>query len=181
MHALLHSVPPALQQATVDPCLCWRLLDTYGQVWVTLVGSLLLSPRFCLCCQEFVSQSCVSSGSPMIRLITTSSKRAYGLPRPAAPRAPAPEAVRCWPIPPQDTLSPLDCKEIQPVHPKGNQSWIFFWIDAEAETPIFWPHDVKSWLIWKDPDAGKDWRQEKGKTEDEMVGWHHWLIGHEFE
>ena len=78
--------------------------------------------------------------------------------------------------------SPLDCKEIQPVHPKGNQSWIFIGrADTEAETPILWPPDVKSWLIWKDPDAGKDWGQEeKEKTEDEMVGWHHWLNGHEF-
>ena len=79
--------------------------------------------------------------------------------------------------------SPLDRREIQPVHPKGNQSWIFIErTDAEAETPILWPPNVKSWLIWKDPDAGKDWRQkEKGTTEDEMVGWHHWLNGHEFE
>ena len=79
--------------------------------------------------------------------------------------------------------SPLDCKEIQPVHPKGNQSWIFIGrTDDEAEIPIVWPPDVKNWLIWKDPDAGKDWRQEeKGTTEDEMVGWHHWLNGHEFE
>ena len=77
--------------------------------------------------------------------------------------------------------SPLDCKEIQPVHPKGNQSWVFIGrSDVEAETPIFWPPDVKSWLIWKDPDAGKDWGQEKGMTEDEMIGWHHWLDGHEF-
>ena len=71
--------------------------------------------------------------------------------------------------------SPLNCKEIQPVHPKENQSWIIFGrTDAEAETPILWPRDAKSWLIWKDPDAGKDWRrEEKGMTEDEMVGWHH--------
>ena len=68
--------------------------------------------------------------------------------------------------------SPLDYKEIQPVHPKGNQSWIFIWrTDAEAETPILWPPDAQSWLIWKDPDAGKDWGQEeKGMTEDEMFG-----------
>ena len=73
--------------------------------------------------------------------------------------------------------SPLDCKEIKPVNPKGNQSWIFTErTDTEAETLILWPPDVKSWLIWKDPSAGKDWRQEeKGRTEDEMVGWHHWL------
>ena len=79
--------------------------------------------------------------------------------------------------------SPLDCKEIQPVHPKGNQSWIFVErTDAEAEAPILCPLDMKNWLIWKDPDAGKDWRQEeKGMTEDEMVGWHHRLDGHEFE
>ena len=79
--------------------------------------------------------------------------------------------------------SPWNCKEIQPVHPKGNQSWIFIGkTDAEAETSILWPPDGKNWLIGKDPDAGKDWRQEqKGTTEDEMVGWHHWLNGHEFE
>ena len=79
--------------------------------------------------------------------------------------------------------SPLDCKEIQPDHPKGNQSWIFIGMtDAEAETPIFWSPDAKYWLIWKDPDAGKNWRwEEKGTTEDKMVGWHHWLNGHEFE
>jgi len=77
--------------------------------------------------------------------------------------------------------SPLDCKEVQPVHPKGNHSWVFIGRTDEAETPILWPPDVKSWLIWKDPDAGKDWRQEeKGTTEDEMVGWHHRLNGHEF-
>ena len=79
--------------------------------------------------------------------------------------------------------SPLDCKEIKPVHPKGNQSWIFTGrTDAEAEAPILWPPDAKNWLIGKDPDAGKDWRQEKRwTTEDELVGWHHQLDGHEFE
>ena len=79
--------------------------------------------------------------------------------------------------------SPLDCKEIQLVHPKGDQSWVFIGrTDAEAETPILWPPDAKSWLIWNDPDVGKDWRQEeKGTTEDEMVGWHQWLNGDEFE
>ena len=78
--------------------------------------------------------------------------------------------------------SPLDCKEIQPVHPKGDQSWIFIGrTDVEAETPTLCPPDMKSWLIWKDPDAGKDWRwEEKGTSEDETVGWHHWLNGHEF-
>ena len=79
--------------------------------------------------------------------------------------------------------SPLDCKEVQPVYPKGDQSWVFIGrTDAEAETPILWPPHAKSWLIGKDPDAGRDWGQEeKGMTEDEMAGWHHWLDGHEFE
>ena len=78
--------------------------------------------------------------------------------------------------------SPLDCKEIKPVSPRGNQSWIFIGrTDAEAEAPILWPTDAKNQIIRKDPDAGKDWRQgEKGTTEDEMVGWHHWFNGHEF-
>ena len=78
--------------------------------------------------------------------------------------------------------SPLDCKEIQPVHPKGDQSWVFIGrTGVEAETPILWPPDWKNWLIWKDPDAGKDWGQEeKGTTEDEMVGWNHRFNGHEF-
>ena len=77
--------------------------------------------------------------------------------------------------------SPLGCKEIQPIHPKGAQSWVFIWgTDVEAETTILWPPDAKSWLIWKDPDAGKDWGQEKGIAEDEMVGWHHWVNGHGF-
>ena len=78
--------------------------------------------------------------------------------------------------------SPLDCKEIQPVQPKENQSWIVIGrTDAEAEIPTLWAPDVKNWLIGKDPDAGKDWRQEEKMTEDEMVGWHHQFDGHEFE
>ena len=79
--------------------------------------------------------------------------------------------------------SPLDCKEIQLVHSEGDPSWVFFGrTDAKAETPILWPPDAKSWLIGKDPDAGRDWGQEeKGTTEDEMAGWHHWPDGHEFE
>ena len=79
--------------------------------------------------------------------------------------------------------SPLDNKEIKPVNPKGNKPWIFIGrTDAEAETQIFWPSDAKSWLIGKDPDAGEDWGQEeKGMTEDEMVEWHHWFDGYEFE
>ena len=89
-----------------------------------------------------------------------------------------------WTVVLEKTLeSPLDSKEIQSVHPKGNQSWILIGrTDAEAETPILWPPAAKSWLIWKDPDAGKGWGQEeKGTTEDEMVGWHHWIYEHEFE
>ena len=89
-----------------------------------------------------------------------------------------------WTLVLEKTLeSPLDCKEIQPIHPKGDQSWVFTGrTDVEAETQILWPPDVKSWLIGKDPDAGTDWGQEeKGTTEDEVVGWHHWLDGHEFE
>ena len=77
----------------------------------------------------------------------------------------------------------LDSKKIKPVNPKGNQLYIFIGrTDSEAKTPIIWPPDVKNWLIWKDSAAGKDWRwEDKGMTEDEMVGWHHWLNGHEFE
>ena len=88
-----------------------------------------------------------------------------------------------WAVVLEKTLeSPLDYKEIQPVHPKGDQSWVFIGrTDAEAETLILWPPDAKSWLIWKDPDAGKDWGQEeKRMTEDEMVVWHHRLDGHGF-
>ena len=88
-----------------------------------------------------------------------------------------------WTVVLEKTLeSPLDCKEIQPVHPRGDQFWVFIGrTDIEAETPILWPPDAKSGLIWKDPDPGKDWGQEeKGVTEGEMIGWHHWLNGHEF-
>ena len=88
-----------------------------------------------------------------------------------------------WTVVLEKTLeNPLDCKEIQPIHPKGDQSWVFIArTDVEAETPILWPPDAKSWFIWKNPDAGEDWRQEeKGTTEDEMVGWHHRLNGHGF-
>ena len=82
----------------------------------------------------------------------------------------------------EDSWESLNCKEIEPVDPKGNQSWIFTGrTDAEAEAPILWPPDVKNWLTGKDPDAGRDCKQEKGTTEDEMVGWHHRLDGHEFE
>ena len=96
----------------------------------------------------------------------------------------APKNWCFWTVMLEKTLEgPLDCKEIQPVHPKGNQYWIFIGkTDAEAETPVLWPPDAKDWLIRKDPDAGKDQRQEKKRTtEDEMVGWHYRLDGHEFE
>ena len=89
-----------------------------------------------------------------------------------------------WPVVLEKTLErPLDCMEIQPAHPKEDRSWVFTGrTDVEAETPILWPPDTKNWLIWKDPDAGKDWGpEEKGTTENEMVGWHYQLSGHEFE
>ena len=89
-----------------------------------------------------------------------------------------------WTVVLEKTLeSPLDCKEIQPVHPKGDQSWVFIGrTDAEADTPILWPPHAKSWLVGKDSDAGRDWGQEeKEMTEDEMARWHHWFDGHEFE
>ena len=94
----------------------------------------------------------------------------------------APKNWCFWTVMLEKTLeSPLDCKEIQPVHPKGDQSWVFIGrTNVEAETPILWSPDVKSWLIWKDPDARKYWGQEKATTEDELVGWHHWLDGHGF-
>ena len=95
----------------------------------------------------------------------------------------APKNLCFWTVVLEKTLeSPLNSKETQPVHPKGNQSWLFIGrTDAEAEAPILWPPDAKNWLIWKDPDACKDWSQEvKRTTEDEMVGWHHWLNGHQF-
>ena len=95
----------------------------------------------------------------------------------------APKNWCFWAVVLEKTLeSPLDCKEVQPVHPKGDQSWIFIGrTDAEAETPLLWPPNAKTWLIGKDPDAGEDWRREKGMTEDKMVGWHHWFNGHEFD
>ena len=89
-----------------------------------------------------------------------------------------------WTVPLEKILeNPLDSKEIKPVNPKGNQPWIFIGrTDTETEAPILWPHDMKSWLIGKDPDAGENWgKEEKGVTEDEMVGWYHRLNGHEFE
>ena len=96
----------------------------------------------------------------------------------------APKNWCFWTVVLEKTLeSPLDCKEVQPVHPKGDQSWVFIGrTDAKAETPVLWPPHAKSWLIGKDSDAGRHWGQEeKGMTEDEMAGWHHWLDGRESE
>ena len=94
-----------------------------------------------------------------------------------------PENLCFWPVVLEKTFeSPLDSKQVQPVHPKGNQSWLFIGrTDAEAKAPILCPPDAKNWLNRKDPDAGKEWRQEKETTEDEMVGLYHWLDKHEFE
>ena len=111
MHVLLHSVPPTLQQATTNPRLCWRLLDTHKQVWVSLfwvhfsflLGSDVHKVLF-VPCKNLFPQSCVNSGSSMVGLMATSSKRAYFIPRSAAPRAPAPAAGHCWPVPLQETL-----------------------------------------------------------------------------
>ena len=97
------------------------------------------------------------------------------------PRSPS-STLHPPPSPPLPLECPLDSKEIKPVNLKGKQSWIFSGrTDAEAEAPILWSPDAKNWLTGKDPDAGKDWRQEEKATEDEMVGWHHQLDGHEFE
>ena len=95
----------------------------------------------------------------------------------------APKNCFFWTVVLEKTLeSLLDCKEVQTVHPKGNRSWIFIGrTDAESEAPILWPSDAKNQLTGKDPDVGKDWGQEKRMIEDEMVGWHHRLDGHEFE
>ena len=94
----------------------------------------------------------------------------------------APKNWCFWTVVLEKTLeSPLEYKEVQPVHPEGDESWVFIGrTDVEAETPVFWPLDAKSWLIWKDPNAGEDWRHEKGTTEDEMIGWYHQLYGHGF-
>ena len=107
----------------------------------------------------------------------------YGCESWAIKKSWAPKNWYFWTMVLEKTLeSPLDCMEIQLAHPKGDQSWVFIGrTDVDAETAILWPPDTKSWLIWKDPDAGKDWGQEeKGMTEDEIFGWHHLLNGHEF-
>ena len=136
-----------------------------------------------LCCDETELRSIHSPDSLSSQIYGFSSSQVW-MWESAYNESWAPKNECFWTVVLEKTLeSPLDCKDIQPVNPKGNQSWIFIGrSDAEAETPKIWPSNVKSWLIWKDPDAGKDWRwEEKGMTEDEMVGWHHRLDGHEFE
>ena len=136
MHALLHSVPPTLLQATADPHLCCRLLYTNGQVWVSLLlGSLLLSPGswctqgFVCALQDSISQSCVSSGSSMVGLMATSPKRAYAIPRSAVPRAPAPAAVHCWPVPPQEILKHSSgLVSVGSLHPGVHKVCLSLWM-----------------------------------------------------
>ena len=142
-------------------------------------------------CENEVAQSCLTLSNPMDCSLPGSSIHGIFQARVLEWGAIAFSKERwalkkwCfWTLVLEKTLeSSLDWKEIKPVYPKGNQSWIFIGrTDAEAETPILWAPDAKNWLIWKDLNAGKDWRcEEKGMTEDEMVRWHHWLNGHEFE
>ena len=164
------SVPNSFVSLFIFYNLSYLLLKTIGCLSGCLVASTSVQKLFCGICSafnwsfdEFVGEKVVSPSY---------SSAILGLPN------------WCfWTVVLEETLeSPLDCKEIQPVHPKGDNSWVFFGrTDVEAETSILWSPDAKSWLIWKDPDAGKDWRlEEKGVTGDEMVGWHHWLDGHEF-
>ena len=148
----------------------WCLL--LGRKVMTNLDSILKSKRHCFADKGLCSQSCGFSSSH-VWMWELDCKESWSL-----------KNWCFWTVVLEKTLeSHLDCKEIQPIHPKGNQSWIFIGrTDVEAETPILWPPDAKSWLIWKDPDAGKYRRQEeKGMTEDEMVGWHHQLNGQEFE
>ena len=128
---LLHSVPPTLQQATINPHLCWRLLDTHGQVWVGLLwGSLLLSPGSWYtqgsvwALRAFVFQSCVSSGGSMVGLMATSSKRVYAIPRSAAPRAPAPAAGHGCPVPLQETLKHSEAGSVSVGSPGVHRGFI---------------------------------------------------------
>ena len=148
-----------------------KLKDAYsleGKLWPTYIA---YSKGETLLCQQGPSSQGYGFSSSHVWMWELDYKESW-----------APKNWCFWTVVLEKTLeSPLDCKKIQPVHSKGDQSWIFIGrTDAEAETPILWPPDAKSWLIGKDPDAGKDWRQEeKGTTEDEMFGWHHW--GNEFE
>ena len=170
---------------------------TVSSVWrctLTVSGFLKSKPHFCLTPKsnwswfEFQFQS----GGKFVNHVTKTRwwsnnglmMPAYGCESWTIKKAEHQRNWCFWTVVLEKTLeSHLDCKEIQPVHPKGDQSWLFIGrTDAEAETPILWLPDSKSWLIGKDPDAGKDWRQEdKGTTEDEMIGWHHWLDGQKFE
>ena len=180
MHALLHSGPWTLQQATVDPHLHQRLLDTHRQEaedikkrWQEYLDSILKSRDITLPTKVHLVKAMTPFSRSHVWMWELDYKESW---------VPKNWCIRTVVL--EKTLdSLLDYKEIQPVHPKGNQSWIFLGrTDAEAETPIPWSPDAKNWLIWKVPNAGKDWRQEeKGTTEDEMVDCHHWLDGHEFE
>ena len=143
-----------------------------GRKYITNLGSMLKSRDYTLLTKVRLVKAMVFSRSH-IWMWELDCKESW-----------APKNWCFWTMVLEKTLdSPLDCKEIKPVNPKGNQSWMFIGrTDAEAEAPILWPPDAKNWLFKKDPDAGKDWRQEeKGMTEDEMVGWHHQLNGHEFK
>ena len=141
-----------------------------GRKVMTNLESILKSRDIAFCWQGPSSQSCGFSSSH-VRMWELNYKESWVL-----------KNWRFWTVVLEKTLeSSLDGKEIQPVHLKGDQSWVFTGrTDVEAETPILGSPDEKNWLIWKDPDAGKDWGQEKGTTEKEMVGWYHQLNGHEF-
>ena len=178
-----------------DVCVC---VYAHTQEWLTLCDPVDCSPpgssvhgifqarilewvaiSYSMGCSQPRDQTCISSVSCIGRQILYhwATWEAWDLSRRS-------KNWCCWTVVLEKTLeSPLDCKEIKPVHPEGNQSWIVIErTDAKAETPILRPRDAKNQLIRKDPDAEKDWRQEeKGTTEDEIVGWHHELNGHEFE
>ena len=145
----------------------------FGRKAITNLDSILKNRDITLLTNKCPSSQCYGFSSSYVWMWKLDHKESW-----------APKNWCFWSVVLEKTLeSPLDCKEIQPVHPKGNQFWIFIgWTEAEAEALILWPPNAKNWLTGKDPDAGQDWRQEeKGTTEDEMVGWHHWLDGHEFE
>ena len=143
-------------------CICAPLLHTHTYTHtLSLSLSLSLSVSFCLSWSISQLSLCPLLSSSVLEVFSS---------------------YFFWTVMLEKTLeSPSECQKIQPVHPKGDQFWVFVGrTDVETEAPILWPPDVKNRLIWKDPYAGKDWGQEKGTTEDEMVGWHHWLKGHEF-
>ena len=150
----------------------WQII--LGGSKITADGDCSYEIKRCLLCgRKFMSSQCYGFSSSHVWMWQLEYKESW-----------APKNWCFSTVVLEKTLeNPLDCKEIQPVHPKGNQSWIFIGrTDAEAETSILWPPDVKNWLVLKDPDAGKDWRrEEKGTIEDEMVGWHDRLNGYGFE